>query len=538
MSSLLDTQVLIVGGGPVGLTLAIDLGQRGVTCRLIDKRPAPWFLPKMERCNARTMEHYRRLGIADRIRAAGYGTELPMDVFIVLSLVEPPLIHHPYPSVDELKALIDQTNDGTQPLEPYQLVSQYTLEPLLKAVAQETPGVTVDFGHELIDFTDDGEGVTARVRTADGTTETIRAAYLAGCDGGGSTVRQQLGIELQGDSGLTMRQALFRCNDLYDRIPIGKGRHYHVADEKSTFLITQDDTKHFSLHAVADDDSEMPALFEKTVAMPVEYETLYIGKWTQRLMLAESYGRGRAFLAGDAAHLVIPTGGLGMNSGVGDAVDLSWKLAATLHGWGGPELLASYETERRPIGDRNVNASRQASIGRRAWRSQWRPEITEDSPAGDAARQNLIAVADKEQRWSNDLLGIELGYRYIGSPLIWEEDGDAPAADSFFYTPTTWPGARLPHLWLEPGTAVQDAIGLTNAYTLLRVGSDPQPTEGLSGAFAALGVPLQVLDIPNDDAYKVYEHKLLLIRPDLHIAWRGQAMPEQPAKLAGIVTGH
>ena len=537
MSSPLETQVLIVGGGPVGLTLAIDLGQRGVTCRLIDKRPAPWFLPKMECCNARTMEHYRRLGLTDRIREAGYGTDLPMDVFIVLSLVEPPLVHHPYPSVDELKAVIDETDDGTQPLEPYQLVSQYTLEPLLKSVAEEMPGVTVDFGCELVDFDDDGEGVTARIRRQDGTVESVRYAYLAGCDGGGSTVRQQLGIELQGTSGLTMRQALFRCDDLYDRIPIGKGRHYHVADEKSTFLITQDDTKHFSLHAVVDDDSEMPALFEKTVAMPVEFETLYVGRWTQRLMLAESYGRGRVFLAGDAAHLVIPTGGLGMNSGVGDAMDLSWKLAATLHGWGGEELLASYEAERRPIGDRNVNASRQASVGRRAWRSQWRPEITEDSPAGEAARENLIAVADKEQRWSNDLLGIELGYRYIDSPLICDEDGDAPASDSFFYTPTTWPGARLPHVWLEPGVAVQDAIGLTNAYTLLRVGGDPLPADGFVEAFAALGVPLQVLDVDNDSAQKVYQHRLLLIRPDMHVAWRGQALPDQPAQLAGLVTG-
>jgi len=538
MSSPLDTQVLIVGGGPVGLTLAVDLGQRGVSCRLIDKRPAPWFLPKMERCNARTMEHYRRLGLADRIRAAGYGTDLPMDVFIVLSLVEPPLVHHPYPSVDELKALIAETDDGTQPLEPYQLISQYTLEPLLKSVAEELPSVTVEFGCELLDFTDDGEGVSARVQRADGTTETIRAEYLAACDGGGSTVRQQLGIELEGTSGLNMRQALFRCDDLYDRIPIGKGRHYHVADDTATFLITQDDTKHFSLHAVVDEDDEMAALFEKTVAMPVEYETLYVGKWTQRLMLAESYGRGRVFLAGDAAHLVIPTGGLGMNSGVGDAMDLSWKLAATLQGWAGPGLLASYEAERRPIGARNVNASRQASAGRRAWRSQWRPEITEDSPEGQAARDQLIAVADREQRWSNDLLGIELGYRYSDSPLICDEEGDAPPSDSFSYTPTTWPGARLPHLWLEPGVAVQDAIGLTNAYTLLRVGADPQPADGLVDAFAELGVPLQVLDVPSDSAEKVYQHKLLLLRPDMHVAWRGQEPPARPADIARTVTGH
>jgi 2-polyprenyl-6-methoxyphenol hydroxylase-like FAD-dependent oxidoreductase len=538
MSSPEDTQVLIVGGGPVGLTLAIDLGQRGITCRLIDKRHAPWFLPKMERCNARTMEHYRRLGLADRIREAGYDTSLPMDVFIVLSLVESPLVHHPYPSVDEFKAQIAESQDGSMPLEPYQLVSQYTLEPLLKSVAEATPGVTVEFGCELLDFTDDGDGVTARVRRADGSTGDIRTAYLAGCDGGGSTVRQQLGIELHGESRLTMRQALFRSDDLFERISIGKGRHYHVADEHSTFLITQDDTKHFSLHAVVDDDAEMPALFEKTVAMPVEYETLYIGTWTQRLMVADSYGRGRVFLAGDAAHLVIPTGGLGMNTGVGDAIDLSWKLAATLHGWAGPQLLESYELERRPIGERNVNASKQAANGRRQWRSQWRPEITEDSPAGEAARRHLVEVADREQRWSNDLLGIELGYRYGGSPLIVEEEGDAPPSDSFSYTPTTWPGARLPQVWKQPGVAVQDAVGMTNAYTLLRVGPDPLPSAELEDGFSSLGVPFQVVDVDNDSAREVYGHRLLLLRPDLHIAWRGETAAEDAKELARLVTGH
>lgn len=538
MSSPHDTQVLIAGGGPVGLTLAIDLGRRGVRCRLIDKRPAPWFLPKMERCNARTMEHYRRLGLADRIRAAGYRTDLPMDVFIVLSLVEAPLVHHPYPSVDELKEQISRTNDGTRPLEPYQLISQYTLEPLLKSAAEATPGVIVEFGSELLDFTEDGDGVSARVRRADGSVEVIRSAYLAGCDGGASTVRQQLGIELSGESGLTMRQALFRCDDLYDRIPIGKGRHYHVADDKSTFLITQDDTAHFSLHAVVADDAEMPALFEKIVAMPIEYETLYVGSWTQRLMLADSYGTDRVFLAGDSAHLVIPTGGLGMNTGVGDVMDLSWKLAATLHGWGGPRLLASYELERRLIGARNVKASTLASLGRRTWRAQWRPEITEASPAGEAARRQLAEVADREQRWSNDLLGIELGYRYDGSPLIWDEEGDTPPADSFSYTPTTWPGARLPHVWKEPGVAVQDVIGMTNAYTLVCIGPHPEPADELRHAFSSLGAPLQMVHVDNESAREVYQHPLLLLRPDMHVAWRGETLPEDPRTLTRIVTGH
>jgi 2-polyprenyl-6-methoxyphenol hydroxylase-like FAD-dependent oxidoreductase len=514
-----STDVVIVGGGPVGLTLAIELGQQGVACVLVDQRPAPGRLPKMERCNARTMENFRRLGIADEVRAAGFDTALPMDVFVcVESVTRPPLVHHRYPSVDELKARVRATHDGSVPLEPYQLISQYTLEPLLRRVAERTPGVTVLFGHELTDFTQDEDGVTARVGQ-----RVLRGAYLVGCDGGNSTVRNQLGIELRGESLLELRQALFRCDDLFDRIPIGKGRHYHVADDQHSFLIVQDDTKHFSLHARVERDEDMPALFERIAGMPIDYETLYVGRWTQRLMVADRYRDGRVFLAGDAAHLVIPTGGLGMNTGAGDATDLAWKLAGTLHGWGGPQLLDAYEQERRAIGVRNVDASRKAATGRRTWRAAWRPEIADPTPEGEAARAELAAVADREQRWSNDLLGIELGYRYDGSPLIVNED-DGPE-DGFDYVPTTWPGARLPHLWLDDGSALQDRLG--RCFTLIHEpGFDTEP---VTRAFS--GVPFATLEVTR----RFEGHPAVLVRPDLHIVWRGS---EPPERLAATATGN
>ena len=268
----------------------------------------------------------------------------------------------------------------------------------------------------------------ATVKTG-GTASTLSARYLVGCDGGSSAVRRQLGIKLQGEANLLqLRQALYRCDDLFERIPIGKGRHYHVADardlpDRAGF------TRHFTLHAVVESDADMAAMFEKAVALRVDYQMLYVGKWQQNLLLADSYQQGRVFLAGDAVHLVIPTGGLGMNSGVGDAIDLSWKLAATLEGWGGPHLLRSYEIERRQIGARNVEASRQASRGRRAWRAAWRPDIRDDTPAGAEARANLARIANVEQRKSNEMIGAELGYRYRHSPLIWPEDSEGPADD-------------------------------------------------------------------------------------------------------------
>lgn len=528
--------VLIVGGGPVGLTLAIELGRHQVRCELIDKRPEQGKLPKMERCNARTMENFRRLGIADEIRAAGLPDWVPMDVFICVgSVMRPPLVHHRYPSVREARAAGRAVNDGSLPLEPYQLISQYTLEPVLRRIAEQMPCVTVRFGQELVSFTQHPGGVVARIADLAGRSRRLETKFLVGCDGGTSTVRQQLGIPLAGESRLQLRQGLFRCPGLFERIP-RKGRHYHFADRNSSFLILQDDMKHFSLHAAVSSDDEMPRIFESVIGLPLPYETLYVGTWTQRLMLADRYRDRRVFLAGDAAHLVIPTGGLGMNTGAGDATDLAWKLAGVLQGWGGPGLLDAYEQERRPVGERALRASRKAATGRERWRSAWTAEITDDTPAGIRARRRLAEVADREQRWSNDLLGIELGYRYRDSQLIVGEPGDGPDPDSFRYVPTTWPGARIPHIWLDDGTPLQDHLG--RCYTLLH---KPRAEAGLSelaSAFARRRAPFATFEVRSAAADVVHEgYPFVLVRPDLHVAWRGTALPE-PEQLVARVTGH
>jgi 2-polyprenyl-6-methoxyphenol hydroxylase-like FAD-dependent oxidoreductase len=539
-----DSEVLIVGAGPTGLTLAIDLGKRGVRCTLIEQKEKPAFLPKMERINARSMEIYRRLGLSQKIRASGLRPDCPMDVYVMLALNEPPLLHLTYPSVAQAQANVRATNDGTMPLEPYQLISQYTLEPLLKSIAETIPAIDVRFGCEFLSLTQDADGVTARVKTLDGRTGDIRAKYLVGCDGGASLVRKELGIELSGEGNLLgLRQALFKCDELFDRLPLangsgkgpGKGRHYHVADDKATFLIMQDSTKHWTLHSVVDTDEEMKAQFEKTIGVPVKHEMLSCAPWRQNLLLADRYGQGRVFIAGDAAHLVIPTGGLGMNSGVGDATDLGWKLAATLAGWGGPDLLKSYEVERRQIGDRNVGASRYATIGRRKWRGMWRPDIRENSASGAETRKKLAAVADVEQRKSNEMIGAELGYRYVDSPIICNIPG-GPEHLFREYHPTTWPGARLPHVWLDDGTPLQDKI--PGGYTILKLAGAQADVSGLQRAIAARGAPVKVLDVPDRAARDIYGHDLILVRPDMHVVWRGNAAPEDAAKVAAVATGH
>jgi len=539
-----ESEVLIVGAGPTGLTLAIDLGKRGVRCTLIEQKEKPAFLPKMERINARSMEIYRRLGLSQKIRASGLRPDCPMDVYVMLALNEPPLLHLTYPSVEQAQKNVRATNDGTVPLEPYQLISQYTLEPLLKSIAETIPAIDVRFGCEFVSLRQDAEGVAAQVKMLGGGSGEIRAKYLIGCDGGASPVRKELGIELSGEGNLLgLRQALFKCDELFDRLPLdngsgkgpGKGRHFHVADDKATFLIMQDSTKHWTLHSVVDTDDEMKAQFERTIGVPVKYEMLSCAPWRQNLLLADRYGERRVFIAGDAAHLVIPTGGLGMNSGVGDATDLAWKLAATLQGWGGPGLLKSYEVERRQIGDRNVGASRYATIGRRKWRGMWRPDIRENSPAGAETRRKLAAVADVEQRKSNEMIGAELGYRYVDSAVICNIPG-GPEHLFREYHPTTWPGARLPHVWLDDGTPLQDKI--PDGYTILKLAGTKADASGLQSAIAAHGAPVKVLDVPDRVARDIYGYDLVLVRPDMHVVWRGNTAPDDAAKVAAVATGH
>ncbi len=540
MNAHMDTDVLIVGAGPVGLTLAFDLGRRGVKTTIIEQKAEPAFLPKMERCNARTMEIFRRLGIVDDVRKAGLREDVPMDVFVVLSLDRPPLLRLPYPSVKEAKLDARATNDGTAPCEPYQLISQYSLEPLLAKFCERQSDVTLHWSTEFVSLAQDPEGVNVQVRGKDGAVSSIRARYVVGCDGGVSPVRHAINIKLRGEAGLLgLRQALYRCDELFDRLPIGngptRGRHYHVADDKATFLIMQDSTKHWTLHATVDSDEEMKRQFEKTVGIPVKYEMLSCNPWRQNLLVADKYQQDRVFLAGDAVHLVIPTGGLGMNSGCGDAIDLSWKLEAVIKGWGGPKLLPSYEFERRQIGDRNVGASRYASQGRRKWRSMWKPNIDEDTPAGQQTREVLTMIADIEQRKTNEMIGAELGYRYVDSPIIMDIPG-GPEHLFREYIPNTWPGSRLPNVWVGDGSPIQDRI--PEGYTILRLGNTKADSSGLAKAFAAHGAPISTLEVPDRVAREVYGFDLILLRPDLHIVWRGNTPPEDPAEVAAIATGH
>jgi 2-polyprenyl-6-methoxyphenol hydroxylase-like FAD-dependent oxidoreductase len=532
---LVAYDVIVAGAGPVGLTLAIDLGRRGVRCLLIERSPTTLPYPKMDRSNARTMEFYRRIGIADRVRALGYPADNPMDVFLTTRLSDPPIAVLKYPSVAERRQQIAASPNGAFLLEPYQLVSQNKLEPLLKEVAEATPNVTVRYGCGLEDFAQDDEGVTVAARTTSGGREELRASYLVGCDGGASTVRKKAGIRLEGQGRIrALVQVIFRSDELYGKIVTGRGRHYNFVDANGSALIAQGCRTEFTLHTKLPAETDFRPVIQDLIGFPCAFEITHVVPWHHNLLLAERYRDRRVFLAGDAVHLVIPSGGLGMNTGVGDAFDLAWKLAGAIHGWGGPTLLDGYERERRPIGRRNVDAAGWAAAGVPIWRAVVTPEAYDDTPAGAELRARLVAAFDLEHRRMHGMVGVEAGYSYAGSPLIADEPGSTAEWETSRYEPNALPGARIPHMWLDDGQALQDILG--DDYTLLDLKGDAD-TGALEAAFGDLGAPLQVIRRDEQRLRTVYGASVFLLRPDLHIVWRGDSAPPGAAALAALATG-
>ncbi|MEP6869664.1 MAG: FAD-dependent monooxygenase [Novosphingobium sp.] len=558
-ASTFDYDVIIAGAGPVGLTMTIELGRRGIRTLIMERDPttAPW--PKMDRSNARTMEIYRRMGIADRVRALGYPGDNPMDVFLVRTMNEPPIACIPFASVDEKRAQVAACTDGSLPLEPYQLVAQNDLEPLLREVAEkETPNTAVRYGLELIGFQQDENGVTVQARRTGGAEmpppdspsdldadvadtadsdgiETFRCRYLVGSDGGRSTVRSLLGIPIEGISAPTdLRQVIFKSDDLYERMGVPKGRHYSFITGGHQ-LVAQGSRKEFTLHSPLPAETDFKKLLRELIGFDCDIRIEHVITWRPHLRIARSYRVDRVFMAGDSIHLVIPTGGLGMNTGVGDAIDLSWKLAGTIKGWGGPELLNSYEAERRPVGVRNLQASGWAADGAFFWPQTVTREALEFGPAGEAARDKVAATFMNFHGRMHGMVGTETCYSYAGSTIVAHEPGNLPHWEISRIVPHGRPGIRIPHMWLKDGRAMQDVLG--DDYTLLDL-TGAYDSTAMEAAFERIGAPLKVVRLDEPHVRDTLKASVLLLRPDLHIAWRDSGYPAPIEDVARVVTGH
>jgi 2-polyprenyl-6-methoxyphenol hydroxylase-like FAD-dependent oxidoreductase len=527
--------VLIVGGGPVGLALAADLGWRGIGCQLVEQGDGTISTPKMNEVNTRTMEFCRRWGIAGTVRDCPFPGDYPLDVVFVTSL-----------SGHEL-ARMRRPPRGARPSgkdspEQHQVCSQIWFDPILQAFARAQPGVTLRYRTRLEAFEQTEGGVTAELRDLEtGKRETVRADYLVGCDGANSAVRDRLGISLQGQGTLGHPVHLyFRAPDLLARCGREPGTFFLAVDSHGLWAnirVIDPANGLWRLMVLDTDGKQTPdsidraALLQRAVGRPMDVEWKGLSIWTRKSVVAERYAQGRVFLAGDAVHQLSPTGALGMNTGVGDAVDLGWKLAAVLQGWGGNNLLASYDSERRPIGLRNVRMATEFHLAHSAFTGDM-AAIEDGSDAGEALRQRLGESLTKNVGRMFRTAGLQLGYRCEASPICIADEAPPPDNPESF-TPSAHPGCRAPHVWLRDGRSILDLFG--RGFVLLAFGE--VQAAAFEKAAAARGMPLTVAALDEPEAATLYERRFVLVRPDGHVAWRGDAPPPHAGALLDRVRG-
>lgn len=549
----LKAPVAIVGGGPVGMMLALFLDRHGVPVVLFNSERTTRWHPKGNTHNARTMEHYRRLGLSDGIRRLGLPADHPRDVAYFTRLNGWELARLDMPAERERLQAARQAPDTDQVPEPLLRANQMYVERFLLDHLRTRPGIQLRFGWRVDDFQQDADGVSLHAVDSAGQAadEHWRADYLVGCDGGHSFVRRRLGIGYIGPDGSTggflsgrMFSSHVRIPDLHRRLlPDRKAWMYNVvAPEGRLLLISLDGADEFLLMTQARSHDDMPQddavirAIQRGIGEPVEVSVLAHAVWHGGLALvAERFADRRVLLAGDATHLFSPTGGFGMNTGIDGAANLAWKLAAAVQGWAGDGLLATYELERRPVTLRNTHAARR--LTQRVGQVDVPAEVEDPGPAGQQARARL-GEALQQFRGQFASLGVELGARYDGSPILWPDDGTPPEDDPLLYRPSTLPGGRLPHLWIADGStgrcSVFDRLGV--GFTLLRNGPQAPEATRLVEAARARGIPLEVVDLPAT-AFTFYAVQLLLVRPDQHIGWRGDALPEDAGALLDRLVG-
>jgi 2-polyprenyl-6-methoxyphenol hydroxylase-like FAD-dependent oxidoreductase len=529
------TSVVIVGGGPCGLMLANELGRRSVGAVLVDEKAGPAADPRANATQARTMEHFRRLGFADEVRGLGLPPDFPTDVAYFTRFATHELARFRLPSAREAKVRIRQLAGSWSAAELPHRGPQKMVERVLRRHAEALPAITVRHGCRLRSFVDTGAKVVAEFEdVADGSRAAVEADFLVGADGARSTVRQHLGWRYRGEAGIQrdfmggrMLAVHLRCPAFYAAVPHSPAwMNVCFNPERRAFMAAIDGRGEFAFHTQLRDpadedrltDDDARAMFHAAVGLELPIEILSRGTWTAgHCLVAERFGKGRVFIAGDAAHLFTPTGGLGYNTAIEDAVNLGWKLAAVVRGRAPPALLDSYEAERRPLAERNTGYAKRFadSLG------LFQPvaEIEDETPQGAAARGVAGAYLDAHGRAEFDIPGITLGGRYDGSPIV-VGDGTRPPPDAAnVYRPTACPGGRAPHLWLDDGASLYDRFGFE--WTLLRLGDDPPGAEPFVAAARRRGLELTVLALPGEHARDLYGADLALIRPDQIVAWRG-----------------
>ncbi|MEZ5649494.1 MAG: FAD-dependent oxidoreductase [Burkholderiaceae bacterium] len=546
-----STDVLIVGAGPCGLLLALELGRRGIHALVVDRESTVATAPQANATQARSMEHYRRLGFADEIRAQGMPGDHPTDVAYFTTYAGYELGRHRMPCADEASARVREIQHVWNGAELPHRIAQSLVEQTLLRHARALASVQLRFDTELTGLCQDRDGVEATVvALPDGRAETVRARYLFAADGSQSTVRRLLGIALAGDDPRSRDFMGGRMLSIYVDAPafyeLGIERawmYWTFNRRRRALLATVDGRGAFALHTqlrpteVVESLTERDAraLFLQAVGREIPFEITGMAAWLAgRALVADRFAQGRVYLGGDAAHLFTPTGGMGYNTAIEDAANIGWKLAAVLKGQADPALLDSYEIERRPIAIRNTRFALAFADSVGLYVPS--PAIEQDGPAGAAARARAGAYLRRHAEREFTIAGFTFGARIDGSPVIVADDAPIPPDSPNDFVPTGKPGGRAPHVWLADGRSLFDAFGFE--WTLLWFGGGREVAGRFEAEAMARGLGLTLLDLRDEPvACDLYEADLALIRPDQIVAWRGgNPGPAEVADVLDVVT--
>jgi 2-polyprenyl-6-methoxyphenol hydroxylase-like FAD-dependent oxidoreductase len=528
--------VLVIGGGPVGLALAGDLGWRGIACTLVEQSDGSIYQPRMDLVGIRTMEFCRRWGIVPAVEGSPYPRDYAQDNIYLTSLTGYELGRERFPG-------IGQAPPPKESPQRRERCPQNMFDPILRAFAASQKDVALRYRTRLVSFTQDADLVTAVVENAEtGAREEILARYIVGCDGARSLVRETLGIAMQGNPVLTYTtNVIFRCPQLLSLHDKGKAyRHIFIGPEgtwATIVAINGRDEWRFSIIGGSEQrdytTDDIKAAIRRAVGRDFDFEILSVLPWVRRELVAERYRGGRGFIAGDAVHVMSPTGGFGMNTGIQDVVDLSWKLAAAIEGWGGDRLLDSYSIERQPIGTRNVTEA--SGNLRRMLSVPPHPDLLDDTAQGAATRAKVGREFSETMRREWFTLGAHLGYRYENSPICWPDGTAAPPDDPRAYVPTARPGHRAPHAFLADGRSTLDLFG--RGFALIGFDAEAAEAAPLLEAAQKRNLPLTFAAIAEPHIAALYERKFVLVRPDGHVAWRDDRMPVDALCVIDVVRG-
>ncbi|MBT06780.1 MAG: hypothetical protein CMM32_07690 [Rhodospirillaceae bacterium] len=540
-----DIPVLISGGGSVGLSLAAELGWRGVRCIAVEQEENLNPHPRANAVANRTMEYYRRWKIDEAISNAGIPPEHPANYYWV-STLHGRKIHGI--SLPPFKKIREIQNPGGYAKEehmwsPYlkTITGQNEVETTILNFIRDLKCVDFRFHSQLIDFQQDHYGVTCLIKdTKTGKEDKIRTQYLLACDGGRSMIREKLGINLSGQANMAdFISIYFKAPDFMTSHNFGNANIYFPLHRKyAGYILNWDGGTTFTYHL------KLKAGQHWKDINPIEAISSVLGKsltikvlstqpWSAHALTAEIYDKGRTFLVGDAAHLFTPTGGFGMNTGVSDAIDIAWKIQAMLQGWGGPNLLSSYSTERQPIGVRNTLEAADC-FNQLNEVMKYGDELDLENDEGEKLR-NVLAARLREQEKLISSSGTLLGYRYNDSPIIIKDGSLEPKDDPRIYTPTARPGHRAPHIWLEEGISILDLLGPN--FSLLCFNKLNKRVSNFKKIAKELGLPVKILFLDDGEAAKLYGSNFVLVRPDLMVAWRANEIPERPKNILDVVRG-